>query len=208
MRVSSVVPMLLAGVVLASPLAAQTGGRRPAPRPGSQPAPRPAPASPSSMPAATSGDETSVELGVDGSFTRFQDAETNQISVPSVVRVGFYLTPRISIEPAVSFDYRSGGGLSSRSLGADASLLWHLTGTRRTSQIYLRPFAGVVNTSIDLGATSNNSTDVSAGGALGIKLPLASNRVAFRVDGFYRRLFTDPGQNTFGANFGLSLYTR
>lgn len=202
MRLTAAVPMLLAGLMLADPLAAQRGGRRPVQRPRGPDA-RPAPAA-----AAADDRNTSVELGVDGSYTRFDAAELNQIAVPSTVRVGFYLTPRISFEPSVAFQYAGAGDFSTRNLSADASLLWHLTGNRRTSQVYLRPFAGVLNQSEDDGTTSSSSTDFSAGGALGVKLPIVANRVVFRTDAFYRRLFADRAQNLFGVNFGLSLYAR
>jgi hypothetical protein len=200
MRIRSLVGVTLCSVVAASLVEAQAG-RRPAPRPGSAPA-RPAVAAPA---AAAPSETPGIELGFDGAYIRDQDAESNTIAIPvNQARIGFFISPTLSIEPAVSLTYQSAGGDNTRSVNADIAALWHFTGTRNTTQLFLRPVVGLSNSG---GSDQDSETDFAAGGGLGVKIPM-SDRVLFRGEGFYRRLFTDPGRNLFGATFGLSIYSR
>jgi hypothetical protein len=174
-------------------------------------APAPSPASTQASPPVTAAPrvtDRSLEFGVDGNFTRISGLEFNQTFVPATLRLGYFVSRRASVELSANFSQVSGANIvSASSTFATASVVWHLTGTQRTSQLYVRPFVGVLARSA-AGSAVSGSSDATVGGAVGIKRPIAGDRIAFRADGFYRRILVTPGDNAFGANFGISIYAR
>jgi Outer membrane protein beta-barrel domain len=161
-----------------------------------------------------------IELGFDAALTRDASDQAKQTSltvpVPRI-RVGFFLTDALSLEPSVRFEFSrstfentlTGNDVTSsrKFYDADLGLLYHLSTDRTRSQIYLRPFVGI------RGFTGDGDSDsqTSFGGGLGLKLP-AADRLGLRLEVGYARFAEDVP--TFGAtdqlfaSFGLSFFTR
>jgi hypothetical protein len=161
-----------------------------------------------------------IELGVDAALQTDDQTDVTTLSVPlQRVRVGFFLSPRLSFEPTLAFERGSGDGASGSALAAGAGVLVHLagapTGRARTTSLFVRPFAGLTRASFDLDDPdfdlgSESVTQASAGVGLGLKFPVM-DRLAWRVEGTFQRNFeTDdlPAANVLGLTVGLSFHTR
>jgi hypothetical protein len=161
-----------------------------------------------------------IELGFDAALTRESSDQAKQTSltvpVPRI-RVGFFLTDAVSLEPSVRFQYSrstfedpfTGNDVTSsgKSYDADLGLLYHFSTDRTRSQIYVRPFVGIRGFS----GEGDSDSQTSFGGGLGLKLP-AADRLGLRLEVGYARFAEDVP--TFGAtdqlfaSFGLSFFTR
>ena len=157
-----------------------------------------------------------IELGVDASIGTDDLTDATSIQVPlQRLRVGFFVSPRLSVEPGLVLTHTSGDGVSFTSFGGDVGLLAHLTGVptgrTRTPGVFVRPFVGLSRSSFDIDAgTSGSTTQANVGAGLGVKLPVG-DRLAWRLEGAYTRaLKTDdlPAINAFALTVGLSFHTR
>ena len=157
-----------------------------------------------------------IELGVDAAISTDDVTDATTIQVPlQRLRVGFFVSPRLSVEPALAFIRASGDGGSATSFTGDVGLLAHLagvpTGRARTPSLFVRPFVGLTRASFDFDDdTDGSTTRANAGVGLGVKLPVA-DRLAWRLEGVYTRAFKSdefPAANAFALNVGLSFHTR
>jgi hypothetical protein len=166
-------------------------------------------ASTASAQRTTRGSMTSAnpspEIGVDaGVIFTLDDPKATSFQLPiQGIRMGFYLSPAVSIEPSLRFNHNSIGDVSTTDYGLGLGLLYHFSTSRMANQLYVRPFIGLDGTSGDLGS---NST-FSFGGGFGVKMPIG-NRFASRFEANLTH-FSDDGtsQNAIGLLAGLSVYT-
>jgi hypothetical protein len=159
-----------------------------------------------------------IELGIDGGVAiSLDDPNTTAVSLPvQQFRVGFFVSPRVSLEPAVSFNYVNIEDFGSATdLSLDLGLLLHLSPDRTRSQMYLRPFAGINRVSAEaddeLGGGDDSATQLSAGGGLGVKMPFAGGRLAGRLEAVFAHGFENDdfaSRNQAGLAVGLSFLTR
>lgn len=149
----------------------------------------------------------SPEIGMDAGLTFLLTTPSQTVfSVPlQQVRMGFFVSPVLSIEPVVGFTSVSGGGVSGTDYMLGAGLLYHFSPSRAANQFYVRPFLSVNGSSGDLG--SGSSVAFGVGG--GIKMPL-HDRIATRFEANFAH---DGGRNGGGSSdaigllAGLSFYT-
>ena len=148
----------------------------------------------------------SPELGVDAGlqFT-LDDPKTTSFQIPiQGIRVGFFLSPEISLEPSLRLNYTSfdGGHLTTYGLGL--GMLYHFSTSRAANQMYVRPFIGLDGISGDGGSDSA----FSFGAGFGVKMPIG-NRFATRWEANFSHASNDGAtQNAIGLLAGLSVYTR
>ena len=165
-----------------------------------------------------------IELGIDASINRsISDPSATTVLLPTgplggalitgankSFRVGFFLSPTVSIEPAVSFiliDPEGEG--SSRVLGLGLGALFHFSGDPAGTQGYVRPFVG-----FDQFKSSGSDAEniISVGAGIGVKLPVAKQlkarlEVAY-VHGFENSDAFIPAQDIISFLFGFSFYTK
>jgi hypothetical protein len=126
-----------------------------------------------------------IELGFDaGVLVRMQEPRWTNIAVPlQHVRVGFYLSEVISLEPAFALRHSRVSGSSSTIFTADVGLLWHFSPPAAAPVVYLRPFAGVIG-------VFDRDNVFGIGLGAGLKGPLAE-RPLWRTEANVRHTF-DP----------------
>ena len=156
----------------------------------------------SSMASANPSPEIGVDAGLQ--FT-LDDPKTTSFQIPiQGIRVGFYLSPEISLEPSLRLNYTSfdGGHLTTYGLGL--GMLYHFSTSRAANQMYVRPFIGLDGISGDGGSDSA----FSFGAGFGVKMPIG-NRFASRWEANFSHASNDGAtQNALGLLAGLSVYTR
>jgi hypothetical protein len=149
----------------------------------------------------------SVEFGVDGAVmhSSMTGSSFTETSLPlQRLRVGFFVSPQISIEPAFQLSSISGGGASLTQYSLGSGLLYHFTPNRNETQLYVRPFFDLIGIS---GGASAHTTDAGVG--LGAKFPMAE-RFATRAEltfGHTAAEGTNPSSNQMGMLFGFSFLT-
>ena len=160
-----------------------------------------------------------IELGVDAAISTDDVTDATEISIPlQRLRAGFFLSPRISLEPTLAYNRASADDGSANAFDGALGLLAHVvgspTGHIRTSSLFVRPFAGLSRLSFDIddpdGGTNESVTQANAGVGLGVKLPVG-DRLAWRLEGIYTRRFESdefPSSNAFALTLGLSFHTR
>jgi hypothetical protein len=122
------------------------------------------------------------------------------IEIPAQqIRMGFFVSPALSIEPTFGLVSVSGGGVSGTVYNIGAGVLYHFSPSRAANQFYLRPFLNVVGSSG--GGTSNSTAFFGVGG--GLKVPLR-DRIASRFEANFAH---GNGNNAIGLLAGLSFYT-
>jgi hypothetical protein len=150
-----------------------------------------------------------IELGIDaGASLRLEQPRLTSISVPAQrLRVGFFVSDAVSVEPSVFLSHVRVAGESFSFYMADIGLLLHLTAAPATPTWYLRPFAGIVGVG---GSDRTGNTDWTAGIGGGLKGPLAE-RLLWRAEANFRRHFA-PGElddaGVVGLALGVSFLTR
>jgi hypothetical protein len=149
----------------------------------------------------------SPEIGMDAGLTIGLGNNSGTVfQIPvQAIRMGFFISPVISIEPTVGFTSFSGGGFSGTQYTVGAGLLYHFSPSRAANQFYVRPFIGVDGTSGDLG--SGSSVAFGVGG--GLKIPLR-DRLATRLEADFAHRGGQNGGNgsdAIGLLAGLSFYT-
>ena len=158
---------------------------------------------------------TVIEIGVDGGLVYDGETEITHISLPAQqLRVGVFVSPRLSFEPSIGFDRVSAKGGSISTLDASVGLLATVagvaTGAGRTTSVYVRPFGGLTRLSASSYGEGNSATQFQLGGGVGIRTPLV-DRLGARFEAFYAHGFSAndvPSSNSVGLRVGLSFFTR
>ena len=113
--------------------------------------------------------ESTKEFGFDaGDQVGLSGGSYTSFNLPAQrLRVGFFRSPRVSVEPYGSLNYNKFSGRDGvTTIGFGTGMLYHLTQNRAASQAYVRPFAEVnyIN-------SPTSRTQFQLGGGLGIKVP-------------------------------------
>ena len=149
-----------------------------------------------------------VEFGVDAAVTFFTDPSFTVVSLPlREVRLGFFATPSVELEPRLGLDATSGGGAHTTDVEFGFGLLYHFTPSRAETQPYVRPFVQVASRSAS-GARSSTATTLGVG--LGAKLPI-NPRFAIRPEINYGHTFENDlvgSGNTIQLLLGVSAFSR
>lgn len=148
----------------------------------------------------------SPEIGVDAGvqFT-LDDPNTTLLQIPiPAVRMGFFISPVMSIEPSLSLTHASVEGTSGTAYSVGVGLLYHFSPSRAANQLYVRPFIGLDGVS----GEGDSDSAFSFGAGFGIKVPIG-DRFASRFEGNFSHASNDGAtQNAIGLLAGLSVYTR
>jgi hypothetical protein len=149
-----------------------------------------------------------IELGTDlGVAFDFAGGETmTTVSLPTaVLRVGFWMNDRISIEPNVNFTWVHIDGGSSTNVNGALALLYHFKTDVTRTRPYITVFPGINHFDSDFG----DATQFFAGGGLGVLVPM-QERLAFRAEALYSHNFESDdvgGFDEVAARFGFSFFT-
>lgn len=150
-----------------------------------------------------------IELGIDAGVTiGLDDDAFTTIDLPvQAFRIGFPLSPRVSLEPKLRINVLTGEGDTFTTYRGELGLLYHLgsdryPGAYHRAGLYLRPFAGIVG-------FSNGESDSAGllGAGVGYKIPLVS-RLSSRFEANFAHYFGDGDSNELGLLAGLSFFTR
>ena len=144
----------------------------------------------------------SPEIGMDaGIGFRLTDPSFTTVAIPvPAIRMGFFVSPALSIEPTLGLTSVSGGGISGTDYAIGVGALYHFSPSRAANQFYVRPFVNINGSSGDLG--SGSSVAFGVGG--GLKIPLR-DRIASRFEANFQH---SDGADAIGLLAGLSFYTR
>jgi hypothetical protein len=144
----------------------------------------------------------SPEIGMDAGITfGLGTPSITTIEIPAQqIRMGFFMSSALSIEPTFGLVSVSGGGVSATAYNIGAGLLYHFSTSRAANQFYVRPFVNVVGSSG--GGSSSSTAYFGVGG--GLKVPLR-DRIASRFEANFQH---GNGNNAIGLLAGLSFYTR
>lgn len=159
--------------------------------------------------AAAAAAQRPIELGLDAGVTfDLDDPKATTLSIPvQGIRAGFFLSDKLSIEPAVAFNWiKLSGEDAFSTLGLDAGVLYHFSTDASRSQLYIRPVAGLTR----FGGGGESVSQVTVGGGVGVKLPMAE-RMKLRLEGNIRHgLENDdvPSGTAVGLTVGFSFLTR
>ena len=167
-------------------------------------------ASTASAQRSTRGTVTSAnpspELGVDAGLQFTLDSpRTTSFQIPiQGIRMGFYVSPAISIEPSINLNSTSfQGGGSLTTYGVGLGMLYHFSTSRAAKQVYVRPFIGLDGFS----GSGNSDSAFSFGGGFGVKVPVG-DRFASRFEANLSHASNNgASQNAIGLLAGLSVYT-
>lgn len=149
----------------------------------------------------------SPEIGVDAGITFGLDSpNTTSIDIPAQrIRIGFFMSPQLSIEPSLGLTSLSGGGERFTAYSIGLGALYHFQPSRMMNQFYARPFIDFNGVSVS-GAGSESG--FTFGGGVGVKVPMR-DRIAGRLEANFARTSMDAGSsNAIGLLAGLSFYTR
>ena len=125
-----------------------------------------------------------------------------------VVRVGFFVSDLVSIEPRANLswvDVEDGGSTSRVMVGVGVPV--HFSTNPEKPQGFVRPLFSLYTGSAE---GEDGYTQMSTGLGVGFKLPVAS-QLAVRLEGVIMHTFeTDDafGDNALSVRFGLSFLTR
>jgi hypothetical protein len=146
-----------------------------------------------------------IELGIDGALSiGLEEPRVTVIAIPfQQFRIGFFISPRTSIEPTLAINHISVDDFDVTTISVGLGVLFHMTPDRTRSQVYFRPFGGF--SSISGEGASESGTNLGLG--VGIKAPFAS-RLASRFEAFLAHDFDDGGATSIGLLFGLSFFPR
>jgi|SRR5687767_1945677 len=148
------------------------------------------------------------ELGTDASASLgFGDQKSFSIDIPTgVLRAGYFVTPKLSLEPQLIFHSLAAEDQEGQSVWAlQIGGLYHLSTDRTRRQYFIHP--GIAFTGGSAGAPE--FTILSA--LVGAKQPWFGGRLAMRGEvGLVHQLEEAPfeAQTSIVFNFGWSVYTR
>src|SRR3954463_7384156 len=88
-------------------------------------------------------------IGIDAGITfGLSDPNITTIAIPAQqIRIGFFVSPALSIEPTFGLQSISGGGETFTAYNIGAGALYHFSPSRTANQFYIRPFISVIGTS-------------------------------------------------------------
>jgi len=150
-----------------------------------------------------------VELGVDGGFGfKVNSPTVMTIGLPMAsLRVGFFASDQVSIEPAVNFSYLKVQDYDAvYTLGAELGALYHFSKDAAKSRVFLHPLAGITV----VGGGGESEDQFHAGLGFGVKAPILT-RLAFRLEAQYNHGFstsTVSASEQIALLFGLSFFTK
>ena len=146
-----------------------------------------------------------VELGIDLELTySTDDPNVTVVTLPSGnFRVAFPLSPSISLEPRISFQYAHASGNSVTLIDLQLGVLWHMSTDPTKSTLYIRPFFGHTHA----GGSFGSGDASSIGGGVGFKIP-QGDRLGIRIEGGYQHSLEDGVSGQIFAMLGLSFFTR
>ena len=148
------------------------------------------------------------EFGIDaGLSVGLGDLEGTAIQIPAQnLRIGFFRSPTVSIEPFGALNYFSIGDADLTQVSVGTGLLYHFSPDRAVRQTYVRPFA-----QLDfISGGDESETQFELGAGLGMKVPW-QDRFAWRFEatlGYAIETDALPGGPTVGVLAGLSFFTR
>ncbi|HEX6573991.1 MAG TPA: outer membrane beta-barrel protein [Gemmatimonadaceae bacterium] len=150
-----------------------------------------------------------IELGIDAAVDiRLGDDANTEISVPApTFRIGFPISPRVSLEPKFGIRIRTDDDNTATTYRGELGLLYHLGSDRypgafQRAGIYVRPFVGISDTN-----PGNSDASGLIGIGLGYKMPIIS-RLSSRFEANFQHVFGDDDANVIGLLAGLSFFTR
>jgi hypothetical protein len=151
------------------------------------------------------GQARPIELGIDAALqVGLDEPRVTVISIPfQQFRVGFFMSPRTSIEPTLAINHFSVEDVDLTTIAIGVGVLFHMTPDRTRSQVYFRPFGGF--TSISGEGESESGGNLGLG--LGLKTPFA-DRLATRLEAFVNHVFEGGGTTSVGVLAGLSFFPR
>ena len=174
--------------------------------------------------AQDAGPRRPIELGIDAALTYESSDAADGVSftvpVPRL-RVGFFLSDAVSLEPSLAFNYSRSTfhsdltdediTISGSSYVLDFGLLYHFSTDRTKKQVYVRPLIGLSGFSSGDDDNDDSASQVAFGAGLGVKLP-STNRLATRLEaGFVHRSEDEPrlpSSNRIYGSVGISFFTR
>jgi hypothetical protein len=155
-----------------------------------------------------------VELGFDASIeSQSPDDEDEDLVIVAIptgtfsfqpgIRVGIFVHPRVSIEPALSLLSVHLDGESYTEFLGVLSVLAHFTEDQEATRVYLRGGIGMK-------LVDDESSQTVISGGLGLKIP-AGERFAVRMEGSLAKAFEDesdgvPAMTILAARVGLSFF--
>ena len=144
------------------------------------------------------------ELGADAGLSfGLDDPNVTQLQIPiQSIRAGIHVSPALSIEPFLGYNYLKVDGIDAISqyqFGVGA--LYHFSENRTRSQLYVRPSLAIVGASA--GGTSDSEAGIGVG--VGMKWPRLNGRMALRGEA---GIFAINDNTSINALFGVSFFTR
>ena len=156
-----------------------------------------------------------LEFGIDaGVGIGIGDNSYTTIGIPvQALRVGFPVSPRVSLEPKIRINIVSDEG-SFTSYRADLGLLYHFgsdryPGAYQRAGLYARPFVGITGFNADPDGPGDGSSDSAGliGAGIGYKFPIIS-RLSSRFEANLAHVFGEGDATEIGLLAGLSFFTR
>ena len=159
---------------------------------------------------SVAGAQTPAEIGVDGALSTTLDSpRLTTLSIPlQRLRIGFFTSPRVSIEPYGGLNYGSVEGISFTDFNFGAGLLYHFGAARSAPQPYVRPFLEFEHSASSSDRETRGTTAFALGGGLGVKIPIA-NRFAWRLEAALAHTFEADdvrASTSLSGIFGLSVF--
>ena len=151
---------------------------------------------------ASSNYSPSPEIGMDAAITFGLGNGGGTVSdIPAkAIRMGFFVSPILSIEPMFRLTSASAGGTTVTAYTIGTGALYHFSTGRAANQFYVRPFIEI--TGFSGGGASDSQALFGIGG--GLKIPLR-DRIASRFEANFAHT---NGSDMIGLLAGLSFYTR
>jgi hypothetical protein len=147
---------------------------------------------------------TALELGVDATLdVGLGDNSFTDFNVPSgSLRVGFPMTPRVSIEPKGRLSIASANSHTVTTYRVEVGALYHFDeAAMQRSGVYVRPTVGVSGFSGD-----NSENTVFGGIGLGLKKPILG-QLGARYEAAFLHNFNNGSANELELSAGLSWFT-
>jgi hypothetical protein len=144
----------------------------------------------------------SPEIGMDAGISfGLGTPQITTVSIPAQhIRMGFFVSPALSIEPMLGIVSVSGDAGSGTVYNLGVGALYHFATSRAANQFYVRPFVNIVGFS---GEGTSDSEAVFGVGVREVRLEARRNAVTQRD-----LESAADGSDGIGLLAGLSFYTR
>jgi hypothetical protein len=152
-----------------------------------------------------------IELGLDANLTvGLDDPHVTTLNLPvQRLRAGYFISPRISIEPYGAFNWTHIEGNDAVNLNLGVGGLYHFGSDPAKARWYARPFTEFQYTHVDADNGGSASSTVGAIGAgVGVKIPVAKI-LSWRFEGAFTQTFAHGGvdaQSSLSLFAGLSFF--